>query len=135
MYMENVERNPDKSIRQIRKIISNSMGVGESTIHKIIKEYNEKKSVTSPKRTRVRKSFRETFDDLARNTVRRHVHDICFRHEISTVDKIHQAVSNDESLPPISRTNLFHLLKELDFRYCKKGNKWVVNNSNNTVLE
>jgi len=44
-----------------------------------------------------------------------------FRREIPTVDKIYQVVSADDILPPISRTNLFHLLKDLDFRYSKRS--------------
>lgn len=85
-------------------------------INKIITTYNETRLVAAPNLQRKRKTFR---DDFGRNGVRRHVHSIWFRNEIQTVNKIHQAVSTDNSLPSIARTNLFNLLKEMDFRYSK----------------
>lgn len=134
MYLEQVEKDPSMSIRQIRKIISDAMGIGESTINITINEYNKTKQVTSPKKNRVRKSYRNIYDEFSRNVIRRHVHSIWFQREIPTVDKIHQVVSNDESLPLISRTNLFHLLKELDFRYNKRGKNSALTEKNEIVV-
>lgn len=110
------------------------MGIGESTINRTISEYNKTKQVTSPKKKRVRKSYRDIYDEFSRNVIRRHVHSIWFQREIPTVDKIHQVVSNDESLPLISRTNLFHLLKELDFRYNKRGKNSALTEKNEIVI-
>jgi transposase len=80
-----------------------------------------------------KKSFRDLFDEFAKNAVRRHVHSIWFRREIPTIDKIHQAVSADDNLPSISRTNLFHLLKDLDFRYCKRSRNSAMAEKNEIV--
>jgi len=43
-------------------------------------------------------------------------------------------VSNDDSLPPISRTNLFRLLKDLDFRYCKRHRNSALMEKNEIIL-
>lgn len=51
---------------------------------------------------------------------RRHVHSFWLKHKIPTVDKIHQVIYHDDSLPTISRKNVFRLLKDIDFRYTKR---------------
>jgi len=71
--------------------------------------------VTSPKRKRVRENVFHLNDDFSRNAVRRHVRSIWSRHEI------HRVMSDNDSLPAISRTNLYELLRNLDFRYRKRS--------------
>jgi len=134
MYKAILEKDPNLSMRKIRKMISEAIGIGEITIHKTIDTYNETKMVVSPKRKREKKSFRDSFDDFSKNAVRRHVHSIWFRRETPTVDKIYAEVSSDDSLPPISRTNLFRLLKDLDFRYCKRQRNSALMEKNEIVL-
>lgn len=134
MYKTKITKDPNLSIRQIRKMISDSLGFGQSTIYKIIKEYNKTKLVTTPSQKRARKSFRDLFDDLQKSTIRGHVHSIWLLREIPTLDKIHQVVSADDSLPPISRTNLFHLLKEMDFHYSKRGRNSALVEKNKIVV-
>lgn len=119
MYKSYVKKDPTILMRERREIISKSMGVGESTMRKTINEYKETNVVTSQKQKRVRTKLLESFDNFARNAVRRHVRSIFFRREISIVDKIHKAVADDDDLPTVSRTSLFKLLKELQFRFVK----------------
>jgi len=121
MYKANIQKDPNMSMRQMRTLISKDMGIGESTVHRTINEYNKTNAVKSPKRTKVRAKITETFDDFARNAVRRHVHSIWFRREIPTLDKIYKAMSDDNDLPTVSRSTIFNLLKELKFRYVKRG--------------
>ncbi|XP_050066442.1 uncharacterized protein LOC126555585 [Aphis gossypii] len=134
MYKTIIKNNPNMSMREMRAIISKTMGVGESTVHRTIINYKETKTVVSPKRTRVRKQITEAFDDFDRNAVRRHVHSIWFRREIPTVDKIHKAVSDDKDLPTVSRTSIFKLLKELKFRYVKKGRNSALTEKTELIL-
>ncbi|VVC46388.1 Winged helix-turn-helix DNA-binding domain, partial [Cinara cedri] len=89
--------DPNKSVRQIRKIISDQIGVEERTIQKIITEYNNTKSVAARIPKRSRQSYIDRFGKFERNAVRSHVHQIWFRREIPTMDKIHQIVSSDKS--------------------------------------
>jgi len=88
MYKSILLSDADKSIRQIRKIISDQLGVGERTIQKIINEYNDTKTVAAPIPKRSRQSYIDQFGDFERNAVRRHVHQIWFRREIPTMNKI-----------------------------------------------
>lgn len=103
------------------------MGIGESNVHRTIIEYKEKNTVTSPKHKRIRENVFDLQNDFLRNAISGHVCCIWFRREILTIDKIHKVVSDDSSLLAISRTNLYKLIRDLDFRYCKR-------NRNRTVL-
>lgn len=134
MYKTIIMNEPSISVRQICKQISETLGVGERSIQTIITTYKETNTVAAPKQTRKKKSFRDLFDEFSKNAVRRHVHSIWFRCEIPTVDKIHQAVSADGSLPSISRTNLFHLLKDLDFRFSKRSRNSAMTEKNEIVV-
>lgn len=134
MYKSIIMDEPNISMRQIRKQISELLSIGERSIHTIIKAYNETKTVPVAKTTRKKKSFRDLFDDFSKNAVRRHVHSIWFRREIPTIDKIYQAVSADDSLPKVSRTNLFHLLRDLDFRYSKRSRNSAMTEKNEIVV-
>ncbi|XP_022176671.1 uncharacterized protein LOC111038053 [Myzus persicae] len=131
MYKANLEEDPNMSMRSMRQIISKNMGIGESTVHRTINEYKESCTVTSPKRKRVRENVFHLYDDFSRNAVGRHVHNIWFRREIPTIDK---KVSDDKSLPAISRTNLFKLIKDLDFRYCKRSRNSALTEKNEIVV-
>ncbi|CAI6377542.1 unnamed protein product [Macrosiphum euphorbiae] len=106
MYKSIIMDEPNISMRQIRKQISELL------------------SIANVQSTR---SLRLTMRQ------RRHVHSIWFRREIPTIDKIHQAVSADDSLPTVSRTNLFHLLKDLDFRYSKQSRNSAMTEKNEIV--
>ncbi|KAE9522898.1 hypothetical protein AGLY_016709 [Aphis glycines] len=134
MYKSIIKDNPSMSMRQMRVIIAKALGVGESTVHRTVSDYKETKTVISPKRKRVRNQITETFDDFDRNAVRRHVHSIWFRREIPTVDKIHKAVSDDKDLPTVSRTSMFKLLKELKFRYVKRGRNSALTEKTELIL-
>lgn len=115
MYKSILIDDPGMSIRQIQKKILETLGVGERSINKIITTYSQTKSVASPNPKQNKKSYYDNFDDFSRNAVHRHVPTIWFCREIPTVDKIYQAIFTNKELPQISRTNLFQLLKDLDF--------------------
>lgn len=59
------------SVREFRIIISKQLGIGQRTVSTVISEYNTKGTVTSPSKICHKKSFKDFFDDLVRNTVRR----------------------------------------------------------------
>ncbi|KAL4118946.1 hypothetical protein QTP88_011824 [Uroleucon formosanum] len=133
LYKANLPNNSDMPLYKMAKMIADATGVGKSTVGNIIKEYKESKTITIPKTKRAKKSFLDTFDDFDKNAVRGHVHKIWFARQIPTVDKIFQAVSSDDSLPSISRTNLFRLLKSLNFRYTKRSRNSALTEKNEIV--
>jgi len=42
MYKANIQKDPNMSMRLMRTMISKAMGIGESTVHRTINEYNKK---------------------------------------------------------------------------------------------
>ncbi|KAL4091320.1 hypothetical protein QTP88_026023 [Uroleucon formosanum] len=76
MYKTIIMNEPSISVRQIRKQISETLGVGERSIQIIITTYKETNTVTAPKQTRKKKSFRDVFDEFSKNAVRRHTHTV-----------------------------------------------------------
>lgn len=70
--------------------------------------YNHTKKKISLSKTRIGISFRDLFEEFQRNVVRKRVHSFWFKRE-------NKAVSNYEFLMPISWTNLFHLLFQMEF--------------------
>ena len=65
--------------------------------------------------------IKKKIDDIQMNAVRLHVHSFWLNKTIPTLDKILTAVNNDETLPEILRTNLYRLLKFMDFVYTKRS--------------
>lgn len=119
-YKTQLLKNPNVSIRDCRISISKELGIGQRTVSNVLSEYNTKKTVTSPCKTRQKKSYKDLYDDLQLNTIRRHVHSFWFNKNIPTLDKILSVIKNDDSLPDISRSNLHNLLKFMDFVYQKR---------------
>ncbi|KAF0702701.1 DDE 3 domain-containing protein, partial [Aphis craccivora] len=64
-------------------------------------------------------SFNEKIDDIQMNAVRLHV-SFWFNKTIPTLDKI-TTINNYETLPNISRTNLYRMLKFINFVYTKRS--------------
>ncbi|VVC27951.1 Ribonuclease H-like domain,Winged helix-turn-helix DNA-binding domain [Cinara cedri] len=128
LYKAKLVQIPGATIRKYRQIISKELGIGEKTVSNTIAEYNNTKTVTSPSKKRIRISFRNVFDEFHRSTIRRHVHSFWFKRQLPTVDKLYRVVSNDNTLPSISRTDLFKLLKSMNFDYTER-------NQNNALIE
>jgi len=120
-YKTELMKNPNIKIRDCRILISKNLGIGQRNVSNVISEYNNKKIVTSPSKTRQKKSYKDLYDDLQLNTIRRHIHSFWFNKTIPTIDKILTVIKNDDSLPNISRSNLHNLLKFMDFVYTKRS--------------
>ncbi|XP_015366125.1 PREDICTED: uncharacterized protein LOC107163292 [Diuraphis noxia] len=70
MYKCIIQDEPTMSMRRIRDQISEVLCISDRSIHNIIKTYKETNTVPVPKQTRKKKSFRDLFDDFAKNAVR-----------------------------------------------------------------
>ena len=120
-YKSKLSENPKITLRECRIAISKELGIGQRTVSTTITQYNTTKTVVSPSKNRIKKSYKDTFDEFHRNVVRQHVHAFWQNKTIPTLAKIFTSVQNDDSLPPISQTNLYHLLKLMNFEYCKRS--------------
>lgn len=133
-YKAELRKNPKITVREARICLSKQLGIGQRTVSNVISEYNSTKTVTSPSKTRNKPSFKDKFDDIQLNTVRRHVHSFWFNKTIPTLDKILQLVKDDDSLPDISRMNLQRLMKFMDFVYTKRSRNSALIEKDEIVL-
>lgn len=120
IYKEHMQRKPNMLYNDMLKKISKTSGIGTKTVAKTISEYKRSGIVTSPNKERVKRSLFDKIDDLHKQGIRQKVHSFWLRREIPTLDKISQAVNDDEDLPNISRSNLHRILKKMDFVYAKR---------------
>ncbi|XP_060854825.1 uncharacterized protein LOC132932459 [Rhopalosiphum padi] len=118
-YKAQLRQNPKLTVREARICISQNLGIGQRTISNVISEYNSKRTVTSPSKTRIKPSLKDKLDDMQLNTVRRHIHSFWFNKTIPTLNKILQVINDDDSLPNLSKMNLQRLMKFMDFVYTK----------------
>ncbi|CAI6371585.1 unnamed protein product [Macrosiphum euphorbiae] len=133
-YKTQLKKNPNLTVREARICISKELGIGQRTVSAVISEYNSRKTVTSPSKSRNKKSLKDKLDDIQLNTVRRHIHSFWFNKTIPTLDKILQVVKDDDSLPDISRMNLHRLLKFMDFVYTKRSRNSALIEKDEIVL-
>lgn len=133
-YKSKLESGPQKAKKILAQEISKELGIGVSTVSKTITLYNRFKIVVSPNRLRIRTPSLNAFENSEKNTVRRHIHNIWLKREIPTVDKIYQVISNDGSLPTISRARLFNFLKDMGFRYSQRSVNAAITEKNKIVV-
>nr|CAH7764962.1 unnamed protein product [Callosobruchus chinensis] len=95
--------------------------ISRTSVYRIVREYRSNHSLSEPKAYPSRKKITEAIDDFDRCAIRRKVHSFFFRNKLPTVDKILKDVNEDTDLPNCKRTTFYQLLKELDFRFLKRG--------------
>lgn len=125
---------PNITIRELRVILSNELGIGKTTIYNTIKEYRTTKTVSLPNKTRTCKNIMMKIDDFHKEAIRRKVYQFWVNRKLPTVDEIYAAINDDESLPTFSRTSLFKVLKSLQFEYVKRGQNSALIDSNDFIL-
>jgi transposase len=121
VYKTELQLNPNILKHDIVKKAAYSTGVSECSIYRVIKEYNSTHILKSPKKLKPRKKFSESVDEFERNAIRKKVYVFFFRHELPTTDKVLTAVNEDTVLGTYHRTPFYNLLKELHFKYVRRG--------------
>ncbi|XP_076282936.1 uncharacterized protein LOC143211640 [Lasioglossum baleicum] len=92
-------------------------GIGRDTVCKTLAEYKTTGNVTSPNKKKRRLSILEKTSEEDLIAIRRKVHSFWLNREIPTLDKILDAINNDEELPSFKKTTLHTLLKCMEFKY------------------
>jgi len=113
--------NPKLSIRQARSLLSKELGIGITTVSNTLTEYRNFKTVSSPNRTKIFKNVNDKVDDFDREVIRRQVHQFWVNRELPNLNKILNAVNEDDTLPDFSLTSLWRLLKSMGFKFTKRG--------------
>lgn len=90
--------------------------MSQSAVYRTMKEYKEKGKVSSPKKCKKRQSLSDTFDDDVKYFVRRKVHSFFYKNEAPTLDKLWNEIKDDPEIPNMSRSTLYKLLKNINFK-------------------
>jgi len=114
-------QQPKLTIKEVVKIISKELGIGQRTAQLTIAEYRNKKTVRSPNKTKIRVTFKEKMDNFERDAIRRKVHEFWFRKQLPTLDKILIAVNEDPYLHTYKRSTLHSIIRDLNFVYVERG--------------
>lgn len=133
-YKSKIAVNPNITIRELRVMLSNELGIGETTIFNTINEYRTTKTVSSPNKKRTCKNITTKINDIYKEAIRKKVQQFWINRKLPTVNEIHVAINNDESLPNFSRTTLFRVLKSLGFEYVNRGQNSALIDSNDLIL-
>lgn len=120
-YVAKMIQNPEFKMVHLKKILSNELGVGQSTIYNTVLEYQRTKTVSSPNKTKIRIKIDEKVDEFDKCAVRRKVHQFWHNRDLPTLDKLLFAINKDKDLPNFSRSSLYRLMKSMDFVYVKRG--------------
>ncbi|XP_068625066.1 uncharacterized protein [Battus philenor] len=111
---------PDASNNEVMKSIASSIGVHWMSVYRTMKEKNTTGVVSPPKKKKPIATVFSTTDSSTKSALRSIVHQFFLRNEIPTLDKILQAVNNDE-IGPFKRTTLHKLLRSIGFKFFKRG--------------
>ena len=134
VYKMTLELNPDSLIDDIVKKASESTGVSESSVYRVIREYKATHTLKSPKKEKSRKKLLKSVDEFDRNAIRRKVHEFFFRNELPTIDKVLSVVNEDCDLPNFRRTTFYELLKELHFKHIRRGRDSMLIDRDDIIL-
>lgn len=102
------------------------IGTSEKTVKRVLNEYKNKGVVTTPNKSKPKHNIISNLDDFILSAIRRKVHQFYFDKELPTIDKVTQAINEDEDLPSFSRSTTFKLMKKLNFKYMKRSRKSVL---------
>lgn len=120
LYKDLKSKNPNMPYKELMNEISRTLGIGYNSVCTTISEYKTTGTVSSPNKTRSKKSLFDKIDDLGRNALHQKVHGFWMKKELPTFDKILEAVNSDPALPDFKRTTLYTTIKKLDFVFTKR---------------
>ncbi|KAL4153463.1 hypothetical protein QTP88_001296 [Uroleucon formosanum] len=81
LYKTKMLQQPTLRIKELIKIISKELGIGQRTTQSTIAEYKSEKPVRSPNKTKIRATFKEKIDDFERDAIRRKGRTIYYLYE------------------------------------------------------
>ncbi|XP_066596594.1 uncharacterized protein [Prorops nasuta] len=129
-----LEENPKiTNIVMINKL-SEQTGFGLSSVKNIILEYKRTGEIKSPNKKKMRMSIKDKIDEFDKNAIRRKVHGFYFNRELPTLDKVLQAVNEDNDLPDFKRTTFYKLLKDLNFSYVKRERNSILTEREDLIV-
>lgn len=134
MYKSKKTNEPNILYKQLIKELMSETGLGKNSIEKTISEYKSQKTISSPNIKKQRPKIIYLIDDFDKNAIRQKIHMFWRNRDPPTLDKIINAVSNDDSLPTLKRTTMYALLKDLHFEYTKRKQNSYLTERENLII-
>ncbi|XP_072381874.1 uncharacterized protein [Diabrotica undecimpunctata] len=134
VYKHELQENPALILSAVEKRVADKVGVSDSSVFKVIREYKTTHTLVVPKKCTTRKGKLESVDDFDKVAIRRIVHQFFFRNEIPTIDRVLQQVNDDPNLPDFKRTTFYKLLKKLQFKFEKRGRNSMLTDRDDLVI-
>ncbi|XP_060855338.1 uncharacterized protein LOC132933017 [Metopolophium dirhodum] len=134
LYKSKIVQQPTLKVKEVVKIISKELGIGQNNIQLTISEYKNNKTVSSPNKSKIRATFKDKIDDFERDAIRRKVHEFWFRKQLPTLDKILRAVNEDPDLNTYKRSVLNLLIRDLNCVHVKRGRNSALIERDDIVL-
>jgi len=104
-YKTKMLQQPTLTIKEVVKIISKELGIGQRTAQLTIAEYRNDKTVRSPDKTKFERH-------LKRDAIRRKVYEFWYRKQLPTLNKILVVVNEHPDLHTYKRSTLHMLIRD-----------------------
>lgn len=134
MYQMKMSQQPSLKVKELVKLLSKEMGIGQRTIQSTIFEYKRHKTITLPCKKKNRPTYKDKMDDNERNAIRKKIHSFWFQQQIPTINKILVAINNDASIKNVKRSTLHKIIRDLNFEYVKRGRNSALLEKEDIVL-
>lgn len=134
VYKDIVAGSPGIKYADTINRVMESTGIGRVTVRNTISQYKQKKTLSSPNKSRAKPSLFDKIDDQDRTGLRRKVHSVWLNRELPTVDRILLDVNEDPSLPNFKRTSLYRVIKKLDFVFAKRKRCTVLTEKEDLIV-
>ncbi|KAI4458389.1 hypothetical protein MML48_7g00020211 [Holotrichia oblita] len=106
-----------KKLDMIKQITDSILtGVSRITVYRVIKVCTAPGICVDPKKITGRPAFLKSFDETVKTAIWQIVHNMFRQNEPSTLDKVLVEVKNNEDLPNMSRSTLYLLMKQMNFK-------------------
>lgn len=112
--------------KDILQIVSEIMGTSESTIDNLIRFYEKTKTTPKSKVRTANRAKIAVLDDFTLSAIRRKIHQFYFDGTLPTIVKVMTAINEDNSLPTMSKSSIYKLMKQLKFTYIKRTRKSIL---------
>ncbi|GFY38867.1 DDE_3 domain-containing protein [Trichonephila inaurata madagascariensis] len=140
VYSRLREENPQESISEIVRKVSELTGVSKRTVFRLKMEKKTLSTLSSPDKKRpgavgLRKRLVK-YDDFTLSCIRRKIHGFFRKNEIPTLSEVLKEVNDDAEIfsKNISRSTLYRLLKDMGFTFEKRKRQAVLLERHDIIL-
>lgn len=112
--------------KDVLPIVSEIMGVSGHTIDNLIKFYEKTGTIKQPTVRPPNRAKLSKFDNFTLTAIRRKVHQFYFDGELPTVAKVTAAINEDSTLPSLSESSVYRLMKKLNFNHVKRSRRSIL---------